>query len=331
MSLVGDPIPPRPAYFGPDGAPPGIAVDLDAYGDDWVASRPRISPRVGVVHTNGGPGEGTISGALAVANSKYNATHPHYNLNAPQPTKHLRTDLRSIANSTPKHIERLYGEIDCSFWTISYETADRGYSNGGSTDLGDFLYDHDELLARAIAYDSIVHNIPIIVPVVWNAAGFVTHTAPFDGVYTIYKGKSCPGTTKKNRVLHGDILPRAREIRAAWTDTTPTPTPGDDMETIEPFSWLEDQQLNANTTYEFDAPLGVVAFGGNFTVVGANLVGWVTAWGNGDEPPNTSTVRILPGPGNDNYGRVKAGPDGKIRIRATRPCRLYVDVQAVQR
>jgi hypothetical protein len=231
MSLVGNPIPPRPAYFGPDGAPPGIAVDLDAYDPNWVASRPRISPRVGVVHTNGGPGEGTIGGALAVANSGSNTTHPHYNLNAPIPTKHLRTDLRSIANSTPRHIEEQYGEIDCSFWTISYETADRGYDNGGSTDLGDFLYDHDELLARAIAYDSIVHNIPIIVPVVWNAAGFVTHTAPFDGVYTIHKGKSCPGTTKKNRVLHGDILPRAREIRAAWTDATPEPEPPteDDM------------------------------------------------------------------------------------------------------
>jgi hypothetical protein len=330
MTLVGNPIPPRPAYYGPDGAPPGIAVDLDAYDPNWIASRPRISPRVGVVHTNGGPGEGTISGALAVANSGSNTTHPHYNLNAPIPTKHLRTDLRSIANSTPPHIERLYGEIDCSFWTISYETADRGYSNGGNTDLGDFLYDHDELLARAIAYDSIVHNIPIIVPDVWNAAGFVTHTAPFDGVYTIYKGKSCPGTTKKNRVLHGDILPRAREIRDAWTGTTPTPSPGDDdMKTIDPGRWLTDVTLDADTTYEFDTPFGAVAFAGNFTVTGASGVGWLTAWGDG-EPPAVSTVRILPGAGNDNHARVKAGADGKVRIRTTTACRLWVDLQGLE-
>lgn len=215
MTLLDLPIPPKPDKFTPYGAPPGVAVDFDAYGAEWVGSRPTIVPRVQVVHTNGASVEASLQAAYNWSNAKYSNTHAHYNFNAPQVTKNLPTNLRAIANSTPKAMEDAWGVEDSSFWTIAYETADRG-SKIDTVDLGDFLYDHDELLARCIAYEAIVWGIPIKVPLHWTKTGVATHTAPWDGVYTIYTGKTCPGTTKKERVLRGDILPRAQQIYNAW-------------------------------------------------------------------------------------------------------------------
>ena len=221
MSLLDQPIPPKPASFTPGGAPPGVHVRLEDYDQSWVASRPTISPRIIVVHTNGGSGEGSYEGAIGWSNGGANRTHAHYNLNHPMPSKNLRSDKRGIGNSTPSSKEQEWGVPDCSFWTLVIETADRGYNHGGGVDLGDFLYDHDELLARIIAYESVVWQIPISIPLTWVGHGVVTHTAPWDGVYTIYTGKSCPGTTKKERVLRGDILPRAQQIKNAWMKENP--------------------------------------------------------------------------------------------------------------
>lgn len=238
MSLLDLPIPPKPASFHPGGAPPGVGVRLGDYDPGWVAKRPLIKPRVIVVHTNGGGGEGNYAGAIRWSNASDSNTHAHYNLNAPTPSKNLRSDLRGIGNSTPAEKEREWGVPDSSFWSLVIETADRGYRNGGNADLGDFLYDHDELLARIIAYESIVWNIPIKIPVNWVGSGVVTHTAPWDGVYTIYKGKSCPGLTKKERVLRGDILPRAQQIKNAWTRPAPEPEPEKDEPMFEPYLYL---------------------------------------------------------------------------------------------
>ena len=222
MSLLDSPTPPRPRVFLPDDVPPGVGKDIFAYDASWLAGRPRIRPRVIVVHTNGGGGEGSYKGAVGWANSHPNNTHPHYNLNETTPSKSMSTGLRAIANSTAREIEIKYGVPDSSYWTIAIETADRGYNNGGSVDLGDFLHNHDELLARIIAYESIVWDIPIEVPKNFGDPGVVTHTEPWPYPYfTIVPGKTCPGTTKKDRVLRRDILPRARQIRAAWLGLPP--------------------------------------------------------------------------------------------------------------
>lgn len=223
MTLLSNPIPHRPRVFLPGDVPAGVHKDIYAYRATWLASRPTIKPRVIVVHTNGGGGEGNYTGAINWSNGGDSRTHAHYNLNAPTPSKSMSTALRSIANSTASSIEQKYGLPDSSFWSISIETADRGYNNGGGVDLGDFLYDHDELLARIIAYESIVWDIPIVVPEKFGDPGVVCHTEPFPYPYfTTVSGKTCPGTTKKDRVLRGDILPRARQIRAAWLGEPPT-------------------------------------------------------------------------------------------------------------
>lgn len=227
--FINAPVPPLDHIPHAAGAPPGVRLHLDAYDQDWIDQRPWITPRVGVVHTNGGGGEGSYAGAIGWSNGGSSRTHAHYNLNEPTPAKNLPTNRRSIANSTPRAKELEYGVPDSSYWTISIETADRGYNNGGGIDLGDFLHNHDELLARIIAYESIVWGIPIVVPDTWVGTGWLTHTAPFDGVYTLYTGKSCPGTTKKARVLGGDILPRAQHIFNVWTGVTEPTEEEEDM------------------------------------------------------------------------------------------------------
>lgn len=229
-----DPIPPRPDYFGPDGAPPGVELRLDVFGA-WVGTRPKIKPRVAVVHTNGASVEASVQSSINFGNAGTNNTKPHYHV-GDRPAKVLRTDLRSIANSTGSDIEAQYGERDASFWTISMETADMGGNAATKagirwpTDCGPFLDrpgdqpDDAEIVARILAYESIVWGFPLEIPAVWNGAGVVTHTEPWPYPhFTTVRGKTCPGTTKKRQTFT-EILPRARRIAAAWTGTT-TPEP----------------------------------------------------------------------------------------------------------
>ena len=236
MSILDLPIPTRPDYFGADGAPPGIALRLDAFGA-WSESRPTIEPRVGVVHTNAASVESTTDAQIRWGNSATDRTKPHYCINGPQPAKVLRSDLRAIANSTSADIEARYGERDSSFWTIAIETADTGYKDDPS--ISDFLttsrygampVPHAELVARIIAYESIVHDIPTVIPTMWNSTGWVTHTWPFPFPYfTTVPGKTCPGS-KKKASFRTEIMPRAALIHSAWT----TPPPDHTEDTMTP-------------------------------------------------------------------------------------------------
>lgn len=233
MSLVGDPIPPRPATFSAEGAPPGVAVDFAAYrrndGVDgsWYQQRPTIRPTTQVVHTNAAGGEGSTTSKVNWANREKNNTHAHYNVNAPVPTKHCPTDRRGIGNSTSKDTARRAGVKDSSFWSIVIETADMGQRSAKAngirwpSDCGPFLHDHAEIVARILAYESIVWNIPLDYPSTWTKPGSICHTDPFPFPhFTTADGKTCPGSTKKRQVQQ-DILPRARAIRAAWLGQQP--------------------------------------------------------------------------------------------------------------
>ncbi|MCA9368024.1 hypothetical protein KC887_07255, partial [Candidatus Kaiserbacteria bacterium] len=195
------PIPPRPSYFGPDGAPPGITLMLDAYkrlddGTLWLDSRPFIVPTVGVVHTNAAKGEGTTQSSLNWGRAAPNNTKPHYNLNFPTPVKTLATNRRGIANSTSLAIETLYMVRDSSYWTYAIESADMGETRARAAgynwpiDCGPFLetsiyghipIPHAELVARIFAYESIVWNHALVVPAKFGRGmqGVVTHTNPF--------------------------------------------------------------------------------------------------------------------------------------------------------
>lgn len=240
MSILNQPIPARPKTFSPEGAPPGVALYLDAYetlsdGYHWKAARPSIRPRVGIVHTNAASVESTQSaqvnwGRNTSAGQGRNTTKPHYLVAHPgtfgwleHAVKVLPTNLRGIANSTGSDIERQFGEVDCSFWTYAIETADTG--TNADPGISDFLavskhgpvpVPHAELVARIFAYESIVWDHPLDLPEEWNGTGIATHTSPFPfPYYTTKKGKSCPGD-KKKATFQREIIPRAQQIREAW-------------------------------------------------------------------------------------------------------------------
>ena len=250
VDLLTLPIPPAPSYYGPDGAPPGVDLALDAYdtlddGFKWVDSRPVIKPICLVNHTNAASREGTLISSIrwgqrVDTGDGRNSTKPHYCINWPRPAKTLRTDLRAIANSTTSEIEQQYGVADSSFWTIAIESADMGSiaalaaGIAWPTDCGPYLEDsfygdvevpHAEIIARIIAYESIVWGFPVVEPDEFGEPGCVAHTDPFPYPYfTTRRGKTCPGTTKK-RQLRDEIYPRARMLRDAWLNNEP---PGGD-------------------------------------------------------------------------------------------------------
>ena len=244
QSLLDLPVPPKPDYFGPDGAPPGFDLRLDAYellldGYAWVDSRPQIQPELLTFHTNGADHEGTVQSAINWGRSGRNRTKPHYAVNWPRPAKLLPTDLRAIGNSTEPWIEDLYGVSDSSFWSIVVETADmgkiaaKGAGYDWPADCGPFLGEsvfgslemhHLEACARLAAYESIVWGFPLEFPDeadFANATGVCSHTDPWPYPYlTTVPGKTCPGTTKKDQV-RDLITPRARLIKAVWLDDRP--------------------------------------------------------------------------------------------------------------
>lgn len=216
MGLVGDPIPPRPAAFTPEGAPPGVAVDFTALKDEagrpWHLGRPVIEPRLTLVHTNGASVEASLQSSINHGNRAPANTKPHYCVNRPQPTKLVPSNRRAIANATVDAYQGSYGDV--SMFSIAIETADAGWPTPG--DAGGFLADHAEIVARILAYESIVWDIPLEYPSAWHGAGTACHTEPFEyPFWTLYRGKACPGREKKRQVRE-EILPRAREIRAAW-------------------------------------------------------------------------------------------------------------------
>lgn len=228
MTLLGKPVPPLDHEPNAWGAPPGIDIDFDYYkawsngsidrSRAWWTTRPQISPIGAVVHTNAASVEASITSSVAHGNRGQNNTKPHYNLNAPRPQKNVPSDRRAIANSTGSSVERTYGCPDSSFWLLAIETADAGGNKAVNGDYGDFLYDHDEILARLLAYESIVGGWELRVPPQFYTEGVYTHTEPWPYPYlTTAPGKTCPTDTKKDRVLRGDIIPRAIEIKAVWT------------------------------------------------------------------------------------------------------------------
>jgi hypothetical protein len=220
VSLLDLPIPPRPTAFTPDGAPPGVAVDLTAFksfdssGRPWWQTRQKITTRLALVHTNGASGEGKIQSQINWANAAASNTHPHYCVNAPQPTKYVPTDREAIGN------------YKASKFSIVIETADAGWPTPG--DQGGFLYDHAEIVARILAYEAAVWGFPLDYPVAWDGSGVGAHTEPFAyPFWTNVAGKPCPGRTKK-RQLRDEVLPRARQILRAWTTVPDLPQPPED-------------------------------------------------------------------------------------------------------
>lgn len=267
MTLVGNPIPTLPEWPHANGAPPGFTVDFEAFrawnGDTldptrrWCDTRPTIVPQVIVVHTNAAEQEGSTGSKERWGNRRPSNTKAHYNVNNPTPKKHVPSNLRAIANSTGSDAEAKYGVRDSSYWALAIETADKGTKNSpqapdGSGIALDFVSEwHAELVARAIAYEALAHNLPIEVPQEFhkNMRGVVAHTEPFPyPFFTTRPGKTCPTFPKKERVLRGDILPRANELAWWWhaqfnpiAEPEPQPEPQPEPEPTP----IEDEPLEA--------------------------------------------------------------------------------------
>jgi hypothetical protein len=215
-------IPPKPKGYAADAAPAFVELKLSSYktagGALWWPTRPQISPRLQLVHTNGATGEGSIESAINWGNAKpYENTHPHYQVDRHRAAKFVPSDRKGIGNATALGAQGDYGNV--SDWSIVIETADEGYPTPG--EAGGFIGDQVEMIAQILAYESILWHIPLSYPGEWWQPGTACHTEPFGFPYwTIHTGKVCPGYTKKQQ-MRTVVLPRAREIAAAWTAPEP--------------------------------------------------------------------------------------------------------------
>lgn len=351
MSLLGQPIPPLDHEPHPHGAPPGIAVDFDALrahdGTDrpWWQSRPKITPRTIVVHTNAAPVEATLAASINWGNMGKNNTKPTYNINAPQPTKSVPSDRRCIANSTGSEVEEKWGEVDSSFWSLAIETADMGTKNTAAAgypagDMGPFLYDHAELVARILAYEAIVWDIPLALPSQWNKPGVVCHVWPFGPRhFTIHWAKSCPGPTKIGQIVD-EILPRSREIHAAWTNTQPTQE-DDGMKATDPV-----RNSDSRGHYGARVPAGTHEIGIDFakcgipddcrsvevglTIADAIDNGHAEVWSGNGPYLGTSSVNFTPYGPNSNCVPVLLGRSRKLALHLTRSAHVVIDVRGYE-
>jgi hypothetical protein len=173
-----------------------------------------------LVHTNGASREGSIESAINWGNAApYSNTHPHYQVDRDRAAKLVPTDRKAIGNKTIVEARGAHGDV--ADWSIVIETADEGYPTPG--EAGGFIGDQIEMIAQIVAYESILHAIPLRYPTEWWGAGTACHTEPFGYPYwSNANGKVCPGRTKKQQLLNV-ILPRARAIADAWTDTPKFP------------------------------------------------------------------------------------------------------------
>jgi len=73
-----------------------------------------------------------------------------------------------------------------------------------------------EVLAGILAFEAVVHSIPLVWLDQWHGAGIGGHTAPFPFPFTTADPDlECPGA-EQVRQLRDVVLPRAAERAAAW-------------------------------------------------------------------------------------------------------------------
>lgn len=211
--------PPKPAQFTPEAAPVGVEVNYASYWRD----RAFIKPRIQLCHTNAATNEGSIEASRRWIESAPGVhTFPHYQVDrSGRACKFLPTNRKGIANQTVASARGTHGTVQD--WSLAYETADTGTL--ADPTISAYTDPQAETLAQILAYESIVHGIPLEIPTEWYGSGTASHTDPFGYPYwTNAVGKTCPGGKKKAQ-LRATILPRARAIRAVWLDVPPPPVP----------------------------------------------------------------------------------------------------------
>jgi len=225
------PIPPKPTAFAPDIPPPGVESNLVSF---W-AERPIIPShgmRLQLFHTNAAQGEGSVESSKGWAERAPNSnTCPHFQVDrSGRAAMLLQTNRRGIGNATVTAHEGEHGDV--SWWSIVIETADSGTL--ADPTISECTPEQAEKVAIILAYNAVVWpNITLEYPTEWWGPGSACHTEPFGYPYwTLFDGKICPGD-KKKRQMRELILPRAREIKAAWTAPPPPPPPPPPDEEID--------------------------------------------------------------------------------------------------
>lgn len=112
---------------------------------------------------------------------------------------------------------------------------------------------------------------------------------------------------------------------------------GGDMAVIDPHrrwfdtrAWPFGDPLTRNKVHEFPVPAdlkGKKALLINITPVGAEITGWVTAFGNNRPDPLTSICNFTPNSANPNTALVPVTNAGTIRFMANQNVHIVVDIQ----
>lgn len=262
-------IPPKPAAFTPEGVPVGVEINLASY---W-STRALITPRIQLCHTNAASREGSIESSKNWLESAPGVhTLPHYQVDRDgRACKFLPTNRKGIANQTVAAYRGTHGTVQD--WSLAYETADTGMI--ADPTVSDYTDPQAETLAQILAYESIVHGIPLELPTEWYGSGTASHTDPFGYPYwTNAQGKTCPGAKKKAR-LRSTILPRAREIRDGWTTA---PSEEDDEVTDQDKEDIANLVIAKLNTPEVFAVLGNIVWGRMLSPSSEQVAeGWVPA------------------------------------------------------
>lgn len=240
---------PKPERFHPEDAPPGFETKFVSF---W-RERPKITPRLQLVHTNGASRQGSIEAAYKWANQPGSGhTIPHFQIDRDgRGCLMLPLDRKGIAN---------YKAADFS---IGIETADTGYLDDPA--ISAFTPAQAHSVALALAWAAWGYNIPLEYPTAWDGPGTACHTEPFAYPYwTNAPGKICPGLKKKAQ-MRDLILPHARQILAEWNTPEPPPPPPPDP---PPTTTQEDLMLPAIAKTTDGANLAQFTFRGPIYTVG---------------------------------------------------------------
>jgi hypothetical protein len=248
-AILARPVPAKPATFAPELAPDGVEVKFVTF----VLDRPIIAPRSILTHTNAASREGSVESAWNWSHAAPNTnTVPTYQVDRRHDgvwaRKMLPSNRRAIANATVTSSHSDWDSLDAAEraditahgqirdWSLAIETADLGFPTPGE-DEG-FELDQADLVATCIAYESVVHGFPLDPLTAWHGAGVATHTEPFGYPFTTTaRGKTCPGRTKKQE-FWAFVLPRARQIKAAWLAPPPPPPDPDPVPVPVPIGEL---------------------------------------------------------------------------------------------
>lgn len=210
-------LPAKPARFHPEDAPPGFEKNVVSF---W-ASRPAMTPRLQLVHTNWADNEGDVDSAKRWAEAAPGSnTCPHFQIDRDgRAALLLPLDRKGIGN------------YKAAEFSIVIETADAGKIADPPPTGSEFTVPQLEKVAVALAWAAWGYGIPLDYPAEWDGTGSACHTEPYGYPYwTNTATKKCPGDVKKQQ-MREYVLPLARQILTAWTAPPPPPPddPGDDM------------------------------------------------------------------------------------------------------